>query len=229
MDVESPHRNRRVDMNKSAAPALLAAVVALSCAPALAQQPTGKKKIYCWDEGGRKICGDALPANAVDNARTEFSASGMATRRLERAPTDAERAAADAVAEQQRLQAIATAAAERRELAMVESYDSEDELRRAFEHRLGLLDAAVKSSRLGVDGLRRSLVTLLRRAGESELAGKPVAKALAGNIQAQHQQLRRQQALLADQQLQRNTADEDLAAALERYRELKKPAGDSQG
>ena len=209
------------------APALLATTALLLCAPALAQKPAGKK-VYCWNEDGRKICGDALPASAVDNARTEFSASGMATKRLERAPTDAERVAADALAEQQRLAAIATAAKERRELAMVESYSSEDELRRAFEHRLGLLDAAVKSSRLGVEGLRRSLVTLLRRAGEAELAGKPVAKALTGNIQVQHQQLRRQQALLADQQLERNTADEDLASALQRYRELKKPAADSQ-
>ncbi|MGH8085978.1 MAG: hypothetical protein ACREPV_11980 [Lysobacter sp.] len=213
-------------MNKLAS-ALLATTAVLLCAPALAQKPAGKK-IYCWTEDGRKICGDALPASAVDNARTEFNASGMATRRLDRAPTDAERTAADALAEQQRLQAIATAAKVRRELAMVESYASEAELRRAYEHRLGLLDASVKSSKLGIEGLRRSLVTLLRRAGEAELAGKPVAKALAGNIQTQHHALRRQQSLLADQQLERNSADEDLASALERYRELKKPAGDSQ-
>ena len=51
-----------------------------------------QKKIYCWDEGGRRVCGDALPASAVDRARTEISAkSGMTTGKVDRALTDAER------------------------------------------------------------------------------------------------------------------------------------------
>ncbi len=214
-------------MNKFAR-ALLATTALLLAAPALAQKPAGKK-IYCWFEDDRKICGDALPASAVDNARTEFSVSGIPTKRLDRAPTDAERAVADAQAEQDRLLAIAAAAEARQELAMVESYASEADLRRAFTHRLGLLDASVKTSRLGIEGLRRSLVNLLRRASQAELAGKPVAKSLAGNIQSQHQALRRQQASLAEQQSERSTADEDLASALQRYRELKKAARDNRG
>ncbi len=210
------------------APILLATAALLLAAPALAQKPAGKK-IYCWFEDDRKICGDALPASAVDNARTEFSASGIATKRLDRAPTDVERALAETQAEQDRLLAVAAAAEARRELAMVESYASEADLRRAFTHRLGLLDASVKTSRLGIEGLRRSLVNLLRRASQAELAGKPVAKSLAGNIQSQHHALRRQQALLLDQQRERSTADEDLTAALQRYRELKKSARGDRG
>ena len=201
----------------------------LMAAPALAQKKSEGKTIYCWNDGGRKICGDALPASAVDNARTEFSPSGLATKRLDRAPTDAERAAAEVLAKQQRMDALAVAARQRRELAMVESYASEAELKRAYGHRLGLLDAAVKSSLLGVDGLRSSLVHLLRRASETELAGKPVPKDLASNILTQHDALRRQQALLHEQQFERSTADEELAAALERYRELKKPASEPNG
>ena len=27
-----------------------------------------EKKIYCWNEGGRKVCGDALPAPAANSA-----------------------------------------------------------------------------------------------------------------------------------------------------------------
>ena len=174
------------------APALLATLAVLAL-PALAQtKPAAEKKIYCWDEGGRKVCGDALPATAVDNARTEFSSSGMATRHLDRAPTDAERAELDAQAEQARVAAADADARERRELAMVESYASEEDLRKAYAHRIGLLETAVKTSLLSIDGLRSSLVTLLQRAGETELAGKPVAKPLVANIQ-------RQQALLLEQ------------------------------
>ena len=140
------------------APALLASLAVLAL-PALAQnKPAADKKIYCWDEGGRKVCGDALPADAVDNARTEFNESGMATRRLDRAPTDAERVELEARAEQERIAAAAVAARERRELAMVESYASEADLRQAYQHRIGLLETAVKTSMLSIDGLRDSLV-----------------------------------------------------------------------
>ncbi|MBZ0087764.1 MAG: hypothetical protein K8F33_06675 [Thermomonas sp.] len=42
---------------------------------AMAQSSTPPpKKIYCWDEGGRRVCGDALPASAANSARTEFNA-----------------------------------------------------------------------------------------------------------------------------------------------------------
>lgn len=211
--------------------ACLAVTAALVLAlPAQAQKSrpapaANAKTIYCWDEGGRKVCGDALPASAVDNARTELSASGMTTRQLGRAMSPEERSAARDRAARDQAAARTAADQARHERAMVESYDSEDALQRAFEHRRGLIEAGVKTSRLGIDSSRHSLLGLLRRAGEAELAEKPVGKALADNILNQHQSLRRQQALLEQQLLQQETADADLAEALARYRTLKVPAG----
>lgn len=199
-------------------------LMALVAAPGVAQQAKGKK-LYCWTENGRKVCGDALPASAADAARTEISAkSGLKTGQVARALTDAERAAAAQEAEAARVAAIAEEARQRREHAMVESYTNEEELMRAFEHRITLLDETVKASSLGVTGLRQSLVSLLQRAGEAELAGKPVPAPLASSIQTQHQQLLRQQTLLVQQRADRAAIDAELAAALKRYRELKVPA-----
>ncbi|TWI13636.1 hypothetical protein [Aerolutibacter ruishenii] len=205
--------------------ALLAGMLAaLSIAPAAAQQ-AGGKKLYCWNENGRKVCGDALPASAADAARTEISArSGLKTGQVARALTEAERAAAGQQAEADRLSAVAEEERVRREQAMVESYTTEEELMRAFEHRITLLDETVKASSLGITGLRQSLVSLLRRAGEAELAGKPVPAPLTASIQSQHQQLVRQQAMLVRQREERATMDAELAGALKRYRELKMPA-----
>ncbi|HSM10579.1 MAG TPA: hypothetical protein VK827_03310 [Lysobacter sp.] len=201
---------------------LATAVLLALAAPVLAQ-----KKLYCWDEGGRKICGDALPANAVDSARTEISSrSGQATSRVARALSTEERAAAAAQAWIDEQNAAAAAAGARRDMAMVESYADEAELRRAFEHRITLLRETVKSSQFGIVGMRQSLLTLLRRAGEIELSGKPVAKPLADSILSQHQALRRQEALLGQQQIELSSVDEELTGALERYRALKQPAPD---
>lgn len=209
-------------------PRLLAGALLLSCAAgAAAQQPAAERKVYCWDEGGRRVCGDALPASAVNAARTEISTrSGLRTAELGRAPTAAERDAAAAAARQARLDAEAEAARRRSELAMIESYATEADLRRAYGERIVLVEEAIKTSRMGVANLRTSLLSLLRQAGELELQEAPVRKPLVDGIRAQRTDLLRQLAIL-DQQLGDQAAlDGDLQAALGRYRELKQGGAD---
>lgn len=205
---------------------LLAGTLLLALAPLALAQKTGApaKKLYCWTENGRKVCGDALPANAVDNARTEISASsGLATGRVDRALSADERAAAAATAEADHQAALADEARLRREMAMVESYASETELRRAYEHRISLSEGTVKAARMGIVGLRQSLLTLLKRAGEVELSGKPVAPPLVKDIRHQHGELLRQQNMLLQQQHDASKIEGEFADALARYRALKTP------
>jgi hypothetical protein len=218
-------------MNKTQA--LIAGALLLAFAPAVLAQGKGaasaSKKLYCWNDNGRKVCGDALPASAVNNERTEISAkSGMTTARVGRALTAEERVAA---AEQARAEALAEAEAAarvRRERAMADSYATESELRRAYENRMLLLEETVKASELGIQGLRQSLVSLLRRASEAELTGKRVGGALSGNIRNQHLELLRQQTLLTQQRQERLEVEGEFQAAVERYRELKS-AGSENG
>ncbi len=212
-------------------PLRLTGAVLLALAPLLATaQSAGSKKLYCWNENGRKVCGDALPADAVNNARTEISSqSGLTTGQVARALTAEEKAAAAAQAAANAQQAAVAEAAARRDFAMAQSYETEDELRRAFEERILLLDETVKSSQLGVAGLRQSLMSLLRQAGEQELAGTPVRPALADSIRGQHAELMRQQGLLVQQQKQRNEIEGEFNTALERYRALKHPGSAPTG
>jgi hypothetical protein len=210
-------------MNKQITAFSFAIVATLATAPLLAQAPkSGGKKLYCWDEGGKRVCGDALPATAVDSARTEISAkSGLATGRVNRALTDAERQAEQQQAALDALAAQAAEAERMRELAMAESYETEADLRRAFGERIALLDDTIKGTQLSIGSLRTSLVSLLRQAGEAELARTPVQAALSTSIRNQHNELMRQQALLTQQRRSRSEVDQDLARALERYRAIK--------
>ena len=185
-------------------------------------KPSTEKKIYCWNEGGRKVCGDALPASAANSARTEISTrSGMTTGRVDRALTGSERSAAEQAAELARQQAEALALQQRRDLAMVESYMTEADLRRAYGERTALLDETLKASRLGLSNLRLSLLALLRQAGDQELAG-PVSPRLGASIREQHGELLRQQQILVTQQQDRATLESDLQDSLRRYRDLKR-------
>ncbi|WP_058836234.1 hypothetical protein [Luteimonas abyssi] len=195
-------------------------------APAEAQRgksAASDRRVYCWEEDGHKICGDALPASAVDAARTEFSSrTGLARERVGRALSSEERAAAGQAAREAAQDAEAETVRRRRDLAMVESYATEADLERAYGDRITLIDESIKTSQMGVGNLRASLVALLRQAADMELSEQPVRKRLADDIRSQHGDLLRQQAILAQQLEERTHLDEDLRDALGRYRDFKR-------
>lgn len=209
---------------KATTTAILSALLALS-APAAAQRgDKSPRRVYCWEEGGRKVCGDALPASAVDAPRTEFNAAtGLPRAEVGRALSADERAAAAQAARAAAESADAEAAARRRDLAMVESYATEADLERAYGERITLIEESVKTSRMGVSNLRASLLNLLRQAADLELRQEPVRKPLADGILGQHADLLRQQAILEQQLDERRHLGQDLRDALDRYRALKRP------
>lgn len=203
-------------------PIRAACLLALSIAMGASAQ--NGKKLYCWTEVGRRTCSDALPPEAASRARAEINPrSGMRTAQVPRTPTEQERAvrAADAVGAA-RLAEISAARA-RRDLAMVESYGTEADLRRAYGARVGLLDDTLRASMSGVVNLHSSILQLLEQAAEHELADRPVPKVLASRIRDQHSDLLRQKRILATQQHERSTLDAELLSAVERYRLLKTP------
>ena len=205
--------------------ALTLAILLAATPAALAQKAaTPQKKLYCWNDNGKKVCGDALPPEQAARARKEFSArSGRTLNEVDRALTAEERTAAAAAASQAQLAADAQAARVRRDLAMVESYATEAELQRAFNERIVLVEESIKTSILGQANLRHGLVALLGQAANLELGGKPVPKPLHDNILRQHADLNRQSQILREQRADRALLDGDLASALQRYRDLKIP------
>ena len=192
--------------------AALLAFAATATAQRRRAEPPASKKLYCWNQNGHRTCGDTLPPGATDLARTEINASsGMHTGEVGRALTEEERAAA------------AEAARLRRDLAMVESYATEADLRRAYGERISLLDDALKASTLGEANLRRSIVSLLDQASGLELSGKPVPATTLANLRNQHVELMKQRRILAQQRSDRASLDSELADAVARYRALKQP------
>ena len=197
---------------------LLGAVLSAHAAP----PANAGKKLYCWDEGGRKICGDALPAAAAAAARTEISAkSGRTLDTVARAMTPEERAAAALAAQQAQQAANLRMQEQRRDIAMVDSYATEADLRRAYGDRSELLDASIKASVLSLQNLHQSLVSLLSHAADDELSDKPVAKPRQDAMRSQHAELMKQERILAEQRADRIALDAELADAVQRYRALK--------
>jgi sRNA-binding protein len=186
-----------------------------------AQQPGAKpKKLYCWDDGGRRVCSDSLPASAVGHQRTEFDPkTGMAVNRVGRALNEAERAQAAKDEEARKAEEDRA----RREMAMVVSYQTEADLERAFRNRFELIEESLKGSAMAQTNLHRSLISLLRQANELELQSKPVGRVLREKIRTQHAELLALRTLQQRQEAERAALDAEFREALSRYRALKNP------
>ncbi|MBE2210914.1 MAG: hypothetical protein IAE66_04845 [Xanthomonadaceae bacterium] len=196
--------------------------LAVLAAPVIAQtQGATTKKLYCWDEGGRRVCGDALPTSAVNSARTEISKTGMPGAHIDRALTPEERAAQ--AAQQAQVQALADAAAAeaRSNNALAESYESEDALRRAFNIRYELVDEGMKTSRLAIQNQRQALLQMLQAAADVEMKNGKVPARLAQNVMTQRASVVDAVESYRIQQQERVELDGKLEDALVRYRKAK--------
>lgn len=212
-------------------PLCLAIALAFTLAPAVAdaqkkKQATTAKKLYRWvDKNGNVHFDDALPPEAVDQARTEFSSkTGSTTGKVDRALTPEELAAQAA---QQQTEAAAAAAAadqERREKAMLESYQSEDDLRRAYGERIALLKQTLESTDVGLKSIRGSLASLLAEASTTELENRKVDAKRASQIRDLHNELVKQQGFQVARQTELLQLDGEFQRMLARYRELRAPA-----
>jgi len=191
-------------------------------APAHARDRPAGKKLYCWNQNAARVCSDTLPPEAVNQAREEFNVnSGMRSAEVQRAMNSDERAAA-AASEQQRLAELAAEQMRKRtDQAMLMSYQSEDELRRVFDERIAIVDNDIHTARFNVTSLREGLASLLRSAGDRELAGQSVADKLAGDIQQRHRELMAQLRLQISFEQQRMALDREITDILQRYRAMK--------
>ncbi len=206
--------------------ALLMAAPALQAqqqqAPKYQNVQAKPKKLYCWNKGNERICSDALPQDAVNSAREEFGVkSGLRRGSVDRTLTEEERATEAVAAAQRQLDQAAEETRQRTEQAMLSTYENEDDLRRVFTERTGILDNNVQTASYNVASLRDALVTLLSGAGDRELSGQPVTAKQTQDIRQRHSELVAQQRLQASFIAQREALDTEIEETLQRYRVLK--------
>jgi len=180
------------------------------------------KKLFCWEEKGQRVCSDALPADVVNAARDEISAtSGLRTGGVGRAMSEEERAQAAIAAQQKMIDDAASEMRRRTDAAMLMSYRSEEELRRVFNERTAIVDNNVRTARYNAVSLREGLVSLLQTAGDQELAGRPIRADMSATIHQRHAELLRTRRLQQSFEAQRAQLDVEITDILQRYRNMK--------
>ena len=185
-----------------------------------------KPKLYRWvDKDGKVHYDQALPPEAVNQARKEFSAnSGRAEGEIARALTPEERAAQEAAAKLAADSAAKEAELKRQEDVMMATYANETEMRRAYGERISLLRTTLESTDVSIKNVRENLATMLAQASSVELANQKVGPERAASIRELHAEFLRQQAFQANRRVELESLNAEFARMLQRYRELKNAA-----
>lgn len=171
---------------------LIAMALCLS-APVWGAPPdkSAPKKIYCWDESGVRRCGDVLPAEASDQARTERSSkTGTITREVARPLTPEEIAAKKVQEEALSRQSELLKQSQRRTDVLLSTYPTEEALVQSFSDREKDLLSAIATMEKAQAPLKRDLVNKLSVLGDLELSNKtPSPKQVEAMLHARKQYL----------------------------------------
>lgn len=184
-----------------------------------AKSGAAPKKIYCWEENGSKVCGDAMPASAANSARTEINAkTGNVTRSIDKAQTPEERAAIErqqraAAAQQQQVQSQAE-----RGQALLMTYGSEAALNMAFDERVETVKQAIAATQKQKKEAHLVLVDRLSTLGNIELSGKKPPKATVDDMYRLRAQVKQYDGILAGHEDHIQKLQAERATSLALYR-----------
>jgi len=201
----------------------LALAATLVAGSAFAQQ---KQKLYRWvDKDGKVHYDDALPPEAVNQARKEFNAeTGSSVGQVDRALTAEERAQLAADAAKAAEEAAKEEELRHQESVMLATYANENDLRRAYGERVSLLKTTLESTDASITNVRDNLAMLLQQASDTELAGRKVTDDRIASIRELHDEHLRQQQFQSNRRVELEALNAEFARMLARYRELKNPA-----
>jgi hypothetical protein len=203
----------------------LALALAIGVAAQASAQTKGPK-LYRWvDKQGKIHYDQALPPEAVNEARREFNATtGTSVGQVDRALTPEERdalaAAAVAKAEAER----AANEQKRMEDVMMASYETELDMRRAYGERINLLTMTIESTDISIRSLSENLATMLGQASDTELEGRRVLDERQASIREIHAEKVKQQVLQRGRRADLAALNAEFARMLVRYRQLRAPA-----
>ncbi|HVJ63350.1 MAG TPA: DUF4124 domain-containing protein [Tahibacter sp.] len=182
---------------------------------------------YKWrDETGSLHFADMIPPEATKFGYEVVNKQGITIRRVERAKTPEELAAAKAAAEKTAAERKKLDDAARTDAQMLAAYPTEDDLRKSIQAQIDLINQNIQATQIGIASQEKSLAERLNHADEQERVGKPVPPAVQKQINTLKEGLSEQRAFL-----QRRTSDRDAMAkqmetSLEHYRQIKQKQDD---
>lgn len=206
--------------------ALLAAVVASNACTAAGVLDHNR---YKWrDANGNLHYGDALPAEAARLGYEVVSPQGIVVKRVERAKTGTEQAAAKAELAKAQAERERSEASARADSQLLAGYPEEADLARAQRQKLELLEQQVTAAQLSLRSQEQILADLLGRAAEVERSDQALPEAQATQLANMRKQVDNQRLTVMRRESERDRAHAAFERETARYRELKARIAESR-
>ncbi len=184
---------------------------------------------YKWrDEAGNLHYADSVPPEATRLGYEVVNQQGVVVRRVERAKTAAELAAAKAAADKLAEEKRKVADAARNDAQMLAAYPTEEDLRKSLQAQIDLITQNIQATEVGIASQEKSLAERLVHAAEQERNGKPVPAPVQKQINTLRTGLADQKAFLERRTADRAAMEKQLVDDLEKYRVLKKRADEQR-
>lgn len=177
---------------------------------------------YKWrDEAGNLHYSDSIPPEATRLGYEVVNQHGVVVRRVERAKTAEELAAAKAAADKLAEEKRRADDNARNDAQMLAAYPTEEDLRKSLQAQIDLISQNIQATEVGIASQEKSLAERLVHAAEQERNGKPVPAPVQKQINTLRAGLAEQKAFLERRTADRAEMEKQLASEIDRYRSLK--------
>ncbi len=198
----------------------LAALAISAILPAFAAAPLDHNRFKWRDAAGNLHYSDSLPAEASRLGYEVVNPQGIIVKRVERAKTPEELAAAKVEAAKAEAQQAEVATRARADDQLL-SYPAESDLQRAQGQQLEMLNQQVVTAQISLRSQEQALADLLGRAADVERAGNALPAQQARELAEMRKQVDNQRLAVERRASERDGAGKRFEQEIARYRELK--------
>jgi len=203
-------------------PRLLVASLAIGVSASACAADKLDRNRYKWhDASGGLHYSDALPPDAAKLGYEIVNPQGITVKRVERAKTADELAAAQRAQKQMQSEREQADALARNDAQLLSGYPTEADLKRSQQQKLDLLDQQVTSAKISLRSQEQALADLLDHAAEAERGNKALPEAQAKQLASSRKQVDDQRLAVERREHERDQAKVQFEDETSRYRALK--------
>jgi|GEM_PF-678871 len=176
----------------------------------------------CWtNKEGVRECGNVVPPEYAQQGHEEISESGIKVTEVEGAKSEEELEAEHRRQEQEKLAEEARARQLTRDLVLLRTFTSEEELKLARDGKLAVIESRITLAENRSASLQANLEMLEEQAAQQERSGKGVQGKLAQDIEEVKRQLENNRAYVEARREDQDGLQAQFDADLTRFRALK--------
>ncbi len=177
--------------------------------------------IKCWtNKEGVRECGNAVPAEYVQQGHTTFNAQGVAVGYRKPAKSQAEFAEEERVKEQKAEEERKRHEAEKADRVLLDTFSSEDDLVFAREGKVSAIEAQIQLTESHIEKIQSNVDRMIAIAADLERRGQKPSEQAMADIEKVRAQVAENRSFIETKRKEQESVRQQYATDIERFRKL---------